>query len=556
LGKSLLTAVLTLIVMTVFGVCSHAAIGDYDFSSPKDGDVDGSDLAGLIGTTPAPAEIADFAGFFGQTYTVSTRPPNILFIIGDDIGIDVMTDLYPNLISDLATQYGPSGHNHPNYGLIDNHPASLPVLTGRLAAQGMVFANAWAQPLCSPTRATVVTGLFEDKTRVLAPGTPMSKHHTTFIHVLKQAGYSTALFGKWHLGTGGSIGVMPKEAGFDLYKGNNGGGLTNFWSYSYHIQDEGTTDTSFRTESAPTRSLPGIDPTTFATVVQAADTVEWINARNLEDPDKPWFVYLSFNETHSPLHVPNADTMNATSLDEVTGCGGSPGTNDRGSCTAKQITRAMANSMDTVIGKVLDVVDFSNTYVIFIGDNGTDVATTSGDCIDNMYLTKSGRGKGSVYESGARVAMAIRGPGIRPGSQSTEFVHAADLFATILTLAGQTPPSTNLSNTGATVDSDSKSLTPILFGSAPSVRDPNEGYILTEVNWNGLKVGARNGTYKVICSGSTSSCTFYNLVDDPLEEYPLTKPGSCTDYRPAWDVTDPEWHYCRLIEVVTNYSIF
>jgi hypothetical protein len=108
------------------------------------------------------------------------------------------------------------------------------------------------------------------------------------------------------------------------------------------------------------------------------------------------------------------------------------------------------------------------------------------------------------------------------------------------------------------VASDSVSLTPILFGSATAVRDPDEGYLLTETSFGGNKVGARNRSYKVICNTntSTSNCTFYNLDADPLEEYPLTKPGSCTNYRSTWPTTDPRWSYCRLIEVITNYSIF
>jgi arylsulfatase A-like enzyme len=549
-------------MMSLFAVCSHASIEKCDFSDPKDGYIDGSDLAqfGAYFAAGDPnadangdgsvnsADVAHFADFFGSSY--STRRPNILLIIGDDIGIDVMTNLYPGLIAQLEGIYGVGSG-------VRGTPASLPVLTDRLAQRGMVFSNAWAQPLCSPTRATVVTGLFEDKTRVLAPGTPMSSYHTTFVRLLKESGYSTALFGKWHLGTGGTNGVMPKQAGFDIYKGNNTGGLSpSFWSYNYHIQDDATAETAFRTESAPTRSLPGIAPTTFATVVQAADTIEWINARKAEDPNKPWFVYLAFNETHSPMHVPNEDTLDDPTKDDLNGCGayGSTGA----SCSLKVRERAMANAMDTVIGKVLDEVDAlgSDTYVIFIGDNGTDVSTTSGDCIDNMYITTSGRGKGTVYESGARVAMAVRGPGIAAGSQSAEFVHAADLFSTILTLAVLTPPPTNKNNMGADVALDSVSLTPILFGAASTVRDPNEGYLLTETNYQTYKVGARNATYKIVCSTNTSNCAFYHLIDDPLEEYPLNKPSSCTDYRGTWDTDDTEWHYCRLIEVVNTYSIF
>jgi arylsulfatase A-like enzyme len=218
----------------------------------------------------------------------------------------------------------------------------------------------------------------------------------------------------------------------------------------------------------------------------------------------------------------------------------------------------MTNAADTVVGKVLDVVESlgSDTYVIYIGDNGTPMYGGDNNYIDNMYITSVGRGKGTAYESGARVPMVIRGPGIAVGSRSTEFVHVVDLFATILTLAGLTPPATNLSSTGATVDSDSKSLTPILFGSASTVRDPNEGYLLTETTTGNYRVGARNGTYKVVCPTSASNCTFYNLIDDPLEEYPLSKPASCTNYRSTWTTANPEWHYCRLMEVVNTYSIF
>jgi hypothetical protein len=137
------------------------------------------------------------------------------------------------------------------------------------------------------------------------------------------------------------------------------------------------------------------------------------------------------------------------------------------------------------------------------------------------------------------------------------------MFATILTLAGLTPPPTNRSSTNAVVDSDSKSLTPILFGSSTSVRDTNEGYLLTETRYPSTnKVGARNARYKVVCITDTSNCEFYNLVEDPLEEYPLLlgveRPSAseCSDYRTTWTKDDPEWHYCRLIEVVNTYSIF
>ena len=77
-----------------------------------------------------------------------TYYPNILLIIGDDIGIDATSNMYPGLIEDLTKRYGPSGHNHPKYREIAGRPASTPVLD-TLARGGMRFTQAWAQPFCS-----------------------------------------------------------------------------------------------------------------------------------------------------------------------------------------------------------------------------------------------------------------------------------------------------------------------------------------------------------------------------------------------------------------------
>src|SRR5690606_25451451 len=86
-------------------------------------------------------------------------PPNIFLIVADDFGVDVTSDMYPGLIDDLSKRYGPDGHGHPRHEVIDGRPASTPRLND-LAQQGMAFTNVWAQPFCSPTRASILTGLF------------------------------------------------------------------------------------------------------------------------------------------------------------------------------------------------------------------------------------------------------------------------------------------------------------------------------------------------------------------------------------------------------------
>ena len=501
-----------------------------------------------------------------------TGRPNILLIIADDVGLDVTADMYPGLVDDLVEQYGSAGHDHADYEQIAGKPASTPVLE-ELAREGMVFSNAWAEPFCSPTRASILTGLFASRTDVLTPADPLSQNHVSVAQLLKDGGYSTAVFGKWHMagvprGNVAYPGMKPLEAGFDLFEGNLHAALQTFWEYDYHVQDSETAPGEWRTESPPERSLPGIAPTTYAPVVKGADTIEWIAAQEAADPDKPWFAWLAFNLAHatisrtpSQMIVPNKDTLNPAALAEMEACGGEFGSANLGSCTGEQVMRAMTSSMDAIVGKVLEAIDEldPNTYVIFIGDNGTPMYGRPGlNFIDNMYITRSGRGKSTVYESGARVSLAVRGPGIEGGTRSDEFVHAADLFGTILELADVPVPETvsNRDGTGA-VSLDGVSLAPILFGKASTVRDPNQDYLLTEVRGRRSQVGARNATYKVVCRGSAAvaDCDLYDLIADPLEEYPLAKPDDCGKYRDgSWTPDDSEWHFCRLTEAVATES--
>jgi arylsulfatase A-like enzyme len=504
--------------------------------------------------------------------------PNILLIIGDDIGIDVTTDMYPGLIESLVKQYGPSGHNHPKYKEIDGRPASTPVLD-TLAKEGMRFTHAWTQPFCSPTRTSLITGLFSAKTGVLDYMDWLSQNQHSFVQDLKdKGGYSTAVFGKWHMAGLGQIppypGMKPKEAGFDLFQGNLHGGLATYFKYDYHVQDDTTPPNKWRTEKEPTRSLPGIKPTTFAPVVKTADAINWITDQETKNPDKPWFVWFAFNLSHitgqqmpNPMVIPNADTMNEVARKEMEACMGPDGqfgSANVGSCSSEALMRAMTNTMDTMIGRLIETVDKldPNTYIIYLGDNGTWMFGPKREFIDNMYITKRGRSKGTAYESGVRVSMAIRGPGIKPDSQSDDWIHNVDLFPTILKLAGLEVPKMVPNREGnGMVEVDGVSLTPILFDGAKSLRDPDKGYLLAEtvnpVKANLMEVGARNATYKVICDNNTEtdSCIFYNLVDDPIEEYPLSKPGSCTNYQNGtWTPEDPEWNFCYLKDIIAKKS--
>jgi arylsulfatase A-like enzyme len=179
-----------------------------------------------------------------------------------------------------------------------------------------------------------------------------------------------------------------------------------------------------------------------------------------------------------------------------------------------------------------------------------------------MYLTRTARGKGTVYESGARVPLAIRGPRIEAGSQSEEIAHVADLYSTILEIAGlEVAREVSNSDGSGLVQVDAVSLAPILFDNSASVRDSDMGFILTETHdlmRNGIReVGARNGTHKVLCTDGTGpgQCRFYDVAEDPLEEFPLAVPESCDGYaRGSLTPRDEAWHYCRLTEIVATES--
>lgn len=501
----------------------------------------------------------------------SPQRPNILLIIGDDIGIDATTDMYPGMIDALVKQYGPQGRNHPQHQQIKGRPASTPSLNA-LARAGMSFTQTWVQPFCANTRSSIITGLYPARMGVIDYNGALGKGHHSFVRDLKdKGGYATAIFGKYHIaGLGRYTGLHAKEAGFDLFRGNMTGGVATYWNWDYHVQDASSPAGEFRTESAPTRAIPGVAPTTYAPVVNVADMFDFLDLQKAR-PDQPWFVWLAFNLAHitgnqrpNPMAVPNLDTLDEPSRREMESCGGTFGSANVGNCTDKQLMRAMTNSMDTLIGKVLQRVDaeFPDTYVIYLGDNGTWMFGPGREFIDNMYITRVDRSKGTAYESGARVEMAIRGPRIPSGVQNSVPVNGVDLFNTILELAKVEVPKMVPDRNGRMVRPDGLSLTPLLFNGARQLRDPHRDYQLAEtmnpVKQNILHVAARNVRYKVICANDTAdaSCEFYDLAEDPLEEYRLAKPASCEPYtKGTWKTAAPEWNYCRLHEVLAKESI-
>lgn len=388
-----------------------------------------------------------FMGIACSTAEAGQRP-NILLILADDLGVD------------RVGAYA----EHPTPGRTPNIDA--------LARRGALFRNAWSQPSCSPTRASLLTGLYPFRTGIgkAITGQPseygLEPGFIMLPHVLASA-YSTAIVGKWHLSSVVQDPDHPRQVGgFDHHAGS----LRNLNGESYF-------DWVKHIDGVPS------DTTTYATT----DTVDSA-LRFIERESGPWFVCVAFNAPHTPGHVP-PEELHTFDIDD--------------DAPDHLLMQAMTQAMDTEIGRLLAVAE--DAYVIFAGDNGTDPSATT-----LPFLSE--HSKGTMFEGGVNVPLIITGPGVSTGEVDA-LVGTIDLYATIIELAG-------LEST-VTHEVDSVSMLPYLLGFEGEPRE----YVYTEKFLpNGFPSiyshylqAVRDGRHKLIRIQGQSD-RFYDLADDPFEE--------------------------------------
>lgn len=308
---------------------------------------------------------------------VAAQTQNVLLVVADDVGVDSVAC----------------------YGL-GSDPAPTPTIDA-LAAAGVRFTNAQACPLCSPTRASLLTGRHGFRTGVgFALGgsaNGLAASEVTLPETLAPFGIQTALFGKWHLGN--DLGPLtPTADGFGTFTGSLGGAVSNY--YSWPKVENGTTSTS----------------TVYATTDVVDEALTFV-----AQTSQPWFVMLSFNSGHTPLHAPPAGlhTQNLAGLSPAT--------------SPVPFFKAMVQAMDSELGRFLATIPpavRANTNIVFLGDNGT----SSGVVLPPFNPQRS---KGTVYQGGVKVPMIVAGPAVG-GAPRTEagLVHVVDLFATLASLQG------------------------------------------------------------------------------------------------------------------------
>jgi arylsulfatase A-like enzyme len=395
--------------------------------------------------------------------------PNFVFILVDDLG---WADVGCN---------GSSFYETPN--------------VDRLAAGGMRFTDAYAAcPVCSPTRASILTGKYPARLKLTnylvglrtKPGSPilpapykhqMELSEVTIAEALKTAGYACGHVGKWHLG---DTPFLPEKQGFDLNVAGTRAGMPRSFFYPRWK------------ENVPLEGKEG-DYLPDRLTEEALEFIE-------DCKDKPFFLYLAFYDVHIPIE-------------------GKPGLiakyEQKGRDPARPQNNAhyaaMVESMDHNVGRVLDKLEAlgldERTVVFFTSDNG-GLSVPEGPHTPATSNHPLRAGKGHLHEGGIREPLVIRAPGrTEPGSVCREAVGSIDFYPTILELAGAEQPREHMV--------DGVSLAPLLAQKGELDREALYWHYPHFSNQGGMPGGAvRAGDFKLIEFYEDGALELYNLKDD------------------------------------------
>lgn len=414
----------------------------------------------------------------------------------------------------------------------------------RLAKRAMVFSNAYAQPLCSPTRASILTGKsplhhgistpaghspprareLRDKAPPSDPfiypitQTYMDPSEYTLAETLRDAGYRTAHMGKWHLGL--TKPHWPEQQGFDVaFHAEPSAGPPSYFS-PYGVQPDGEPG-----KSTHVGTITDGPPGEYIADRLTDEALKFIT----ENQKRPFFLNLWHYNVHGPWGFKEDYAEAFQGKKDPRGKQGNP------------IMAAMLKSMDESLGRILDKLDelnlTDNTIFIFMSDNGGNDFSNVADPEQlekekknppTSDLLKSWRkfagnlpptnndplraGKGTLYEGGTRVPLIVAWPGtVKPGSTSTEIVHAYDLYPTLLDALGIAP--------NPVQKMDGISFVSALKQSGPLARKGVFNYFPHSLFGIPPGVSVRSGDWKLLRWYETNDAhpnahELYNLKDD------------------------------------------
>ncbi len=406
--------------------------------------------------------------FLLQAQNLKNTQPNILLILVDDLGYG---DLSAMDAQDLKTPH------------ID-----------KIFSEGIKFTQFYANSsVCSPSRAALLTGRYPDMAGV--PGVIRQRDNdswgyltpgiTTLPMVLKDAGYTTGMVGKWHLGLESPN--KPTEKGFDYFKGFLADMMDDYYT---HLRGK----VNWMREN-----IKEINPEGHATDLFTDWSIDYLQKHR--DSEQPFFLYLAYNAPHDPIQPPQEW------LEKVM-------KREKGIEKERAGIVALIEHMDAGIGRLMQSLQDNdlaeNTLVIFTSDNGGSLHRKA----NNGPLRA---GKQDMYEGGIRVPAAISWPGKIKPAVNHNLVVLMDLFPTLCTMAGAAEPA----------KVDGISILPLLQGENQVTDDRTVFFMRREgFKYNGLAYYAvRKGDYKLVQNTPYEPFQFFNIARDMGEQNPL--PQDC-----------------------------
>ena len=398
----------------------------------------------------------------GQAAGAAAAPkPNIVYIVADDLGW-----------KDLG--YHGSDIRTPN---ID-----------RLAASGARLEQFYVQPMCTPTRAALMTGRYPCRyglqTAVILSSQTYGLPTDEWLlpQSLREAGYRTAMVGKWHLGHADPK-YWPMQRGFDYHYGAVLGEIDYFTHAAHDVVDWYRDNKIVKEEG-------------YVTQLLGKDAVRVVDGH---DVSKPLFLYLAFTAPHAPYQAPREYVERFKRIEDPT----------------RRTYAAMINCMDDEIGRVLDALDRrgmrQNTLVVFMSDNGGNLSAMlsgEGDVSKIKLPSDNGpyrNGKGSLYEGGTRVPAIVNWPGHVTSGAVDQMIHVVDMYPTLAALTG--------ASTAKCKPLDGVDVWPTMSQGRPSPRK--------EIVYNvePLRGALRQGDWKLIWrTPLPSALELYNVASDPSEK--------------------------------------
>ena len=335
-----------------------------------------------------------FLCFFGFSIccTAGTQPPNIVLIMADDLGAE-----------NLAC-YGNTVHATPHLD--------------RMAREGALFNNAYASPVCTPTRAMIMTGLYPNRSGFLErldskadvnKTNRLPVHLKTFGHLFQEAGYATAIAGKWHLGNFQKHPDQPNSHGFDRHCL-----WVQYWNGKRPSRYYGPQNWEDGKYVVHSKKVFGPDYYTQF-------LIDFINTSHRKK--QPFLAYFPMNLIHGPMVTPPGDQTEAeANYPDNLG-------------KKERINGQMVHHMDKLVGRLLaklDSLDIAdNTLVIFTGDNGTSKSLEN-----RLGDFRLRGGKRTMNEAGTRVPFIARWPGKIPAGKRDAILSLMDVLPTLASVAG------------------------------------------------------------------------------------------------------------------------